>query len=111
MGDASNIKGLTAGAIGECESTAGANYSASAIRRQFAYQRWRRVDQSRRVARSLSQRDFQLAAHDAPLAKIAAETGGRHGDLFSAMDVLPRGFPERRSRRQRESRFGRGLGR
>jgi hypothetical protein len=40
----------------------------------------------------LSQRDFQLAAHDAPLAQIAAATGGRHGNLFSAMDVLPPGL-------------------
>jgi len=40
----------------------------------------------------LSQRDFQLAAHDAPLVKISAATGGRHGNLFSAMDVLPPGL-------------------
>lgn len=41
------------------------------------------------VRRLVSRQDFQLAAHDAPLEKIAKETGGRHGDLLSLMDVLP----------------------
>jgi hypothetical protein len=46
-----------------------------------------------RVVRHLSsRRDFQLAAHAAPLEKIARETGGRHRDMLSMMDILPPGL-------------------
>jgi hypothetical protein len=46
-----------------------------------------------RVVRRLAGReDFQLAAHAAPLEKIADATGGRHRDLLSMMEALPQGL-------------------
>jgi hypothetical protein len=46
-----------------------------------------------RIVRHLvSRQDFQLAAHDAPLEKVAKETGGRHRDMLSMMDILPSGL-------------------
>jgi hypothetical protein len=47
---------------------------------------------ARVVRHLLSRQDFQLAAHAAPLEKIAKLTGGRHRDLLSMMDVLPPGL-------------------
>jgi hypothetical protein len=88
LGEASNIKGLVA---------AGARTLAGAKEYRVTDSQTVELQLSgaaldRAVRTLVSQRDFQLAAHDAPLAKIAAETGGRHCDLFSAMDAVPPGL-------------------
>jgi hypothetical protein len=90
LGDASKIKGMTPADAGSRTFDGAKVFRVSdsqSIAGQFG---GAPID---RIVRSLvSQHDFQLAAHDAPLAKIAAETGGRHGDLFSAMEILPPGL-------------------